>query len=119
MKRPCSGSVEAPGDIIDQACLLWNLLHAVILRHRETYPHWLFLRHEDLARSPITGFQQIFAYVGLRMTAKIRTVIEHDTSAANPAETNSPAYMPRNARGSLETWRTRLTATEIERLIHS
>jgi hypothetical protein len=109
---------EAPGDIIDQACLLWNLLHAAILRHRETHPHWLFLRHEDLARSPLTGFQQIFAYVGLRMTAKLRTVIEEDTSAANPVETTSPAYLPRNARGSLETWRTRLTAAEIERVIH-
>jgi Sulfotransferase family len=110
---------EAPGDIIDQACLLWNLLHAAILRHRETYPHWLFLRHEDLARSPLIGFQQIFAYVGLRMTSKLRTVIEHDTSAANPVETYSPAYTPRNARGSLETWRTRLTAAEIERVIHA
>jgi hypothetical protein len=109
---------EEPQDIIDQACLLWNILHTVILRHRATYPHWLFLRHEDLARSPITGFQQIFEYLGLRMTAKIRTVIEKYTSASNPVETNSPAYLPRNARGSLETWRTRLTATEIERVVH-
>ena len=84
-----------------------------------TYPHWLFLRHEDLARSPLTGFQQIFAYVGLRMTAKLRTIIETSTSAANPVETNSPAYLPRNARGSLETWRTRLTAAEIDRVIHA
>jgi hypothetical protein len=109
---------EAPRDIIDHACLLWNILHSVILRHRETYPHWLFLRHEDLARNPITGFQKIFEYLGLRMTAKIRTIIETYTSASNAIETNSPAYMPRNARGSLDTWRTRLTPAEIERVIH-
>ena len=53
------------------------------------------------------------------MTAKIRAVIERYTSASNPVETNSPGYRPRNARGSLEPWRTRLTAAEVARVIHS
>jgi hypothetical protein len=109
---------DEPRDIIDQACFLWNLLHAVILRYRDTYPGWLFLRHEDLARSPLTGFEKMCAYLGLQMTAKVRATIDTYTSAANPVESNSPAYRPRNARGSLETWRTRLSAAEIERVIH-
>jgi hypothetical protein len=110
---------EEPRDIIDQACLLWNILHAVILRHRATYPGWLFLKHEALAQDPLSGFQQIFEYLGLRMTAKVRATIEKHTSISNPVEISSPAYMPRNAKGSLDTWRTRLTASEIERVIHS
>ena len=110
---------DAPRDLIDQAYLLWNLLYTVMLRYRETYPDWLFVRHEDLARRPVLGFQEIFASLGLRMTAKTQAVIERYTSASNPVETASPAYRPRNARGSLETWRTRLTAAEIARVIHS
>jgi Sulfotransferase domain len=109
---------EHPRDIIDQASFLWNILHSVIIRYRETHPDWLFLRHEDLARNPLVGFQKIFEHLGLRMTEEIRAIIAKDTSASNPVETNSPVYMPRNARGSLETWRTRLTAADIERVIH-
>jgi hypothetical protein len=115
LRRGC----DAPGDLIEQACLLWNLLHTAIVRHRETHPQWLFVRHEDLARHPLPGFQQICAYVGLRLTAKLRTVIAHETSAANPVDTPDPGYRPRDARGSLETWRTRLTAEEIARVIHA
>ena len=109
---------EEPGDIIDQACFLWNMIHSVIIRYREIYPHWLFLRHEDVARNPLESFKEIFDHLGLRMTRKIREVIVQDTSDSNPIETDSPAYTPRNARGSLETWRTRLTAGEIERVVH-
>jgi len=90
-----------------------------VLRYRETYPDWLFVRQEDLARRPVMGFQEIFASLGLRMTANIWAVIARYTSASNPVETTSPEYRPRNARGSLETWRTRLTAAEIARVIHS
>jgi hypothetical protein len=110
---------DAPRDLIDQACLLWNLLCIAVLWYRETYPDCLFVRHEDLARNPVMGFQEIFASLGLWMTAKIRAVIERYTSSSNPVETASPAYQPRNAPGSLETWRTRLTAAEIARVIHS
>ena len=35
-------------DIIEQAILLWNLVHCVLLRYREKNPGWIFVRHEDL-----------------------------------------------------------------------
>ena len=115
IRRAC----DAPGDIVDQACLLWNLLHTAILRHREAHPQWLFIRHEDLARRPLREFHRVLAHVGLQMTPKLRAVIARETSAANPAETTTLTYMPRDARGSLETWRTRLTDAEIARVIHA
>jgi hypothetical protein len=47
------------------------------------------------------------------MTPKLRAIIAHETPAANPTDTAGLAYVLRNALGSIETRRTRLTVEEL------
>jgi hypothetical protein len=98
---------------VEQACLLWNVFHTVILDYRERYPDWLFLRHEDLATNPEQEFERVFAFLGLRFSDEIRSRITAFTSSALAAEAPDWRLAPRDSRGSLDTWRQRLTASEI------
>lgn len=104
------------GDFIDRACLLWNVLHFVILEYEKRYPSWLFVKHEDIAMSPISEFQKIFDYLELRMDSAIRAHIEEFTSNKNSVESESTKYRPRNAKKILGTWQERLSAQEIDRV---
>jgi hypothetical protein len=112
MNRVC----DEDADLVDQAILLWNVLHSVILGYRERYPSWVFVRHEDLVADPVGGFEEVYARLDLRMDPSIRRAIRQQTSADNPAETDTTKYRPRDARASLDTWQTRLTAEEIDRV---
>ena len=66
------GDIEAmaarPGDILDQAGLLWNVIHTVIDRYRRDHPDWMFVRHEDLSAAPLDGFRDLADGVGLDFT---------------------------------------------------
>lgn len=108
---------DGEGDFIDRTTFLWNLLHIAILDYRNRYPDWLFVTYEDLAVAPREGFARIFDHIGLEMTPSIENYIDSYTSGANPVEAKSDQYQPRDARSGLETWRSRLTEEEIERVV--
>lgn len=103
-------------DLIDRAALLWNVLHHAILGYRERYPDWLFVRHEDLAASPVAEYEKIFVYLGLDMQGSIREYIENYSSQRNPKNASSNVYQPRDSKQVLETWRERLTEEEVARI---
>jgi len=104
------------GDFLDRACLIWNVLHHVIREFQERYPAWLFVRHEDLAKDPISGFESIFDYLGLVMDPAIRRFIEDFTAAKNPESAKTVHFSPRNAKKSLETWKLRLEPEDVVRI---
>ncbi len=113
-------STDAPdryGDIVDQACLLWNILHYVILNYQERYPSWLFVKYENLANNPVEGFQEVFDYIGMKLDGKIRNTIIEFTSERNPADAGTTIFKPRNSKASLLTWQTRLTSEEVDKVI--
>ncbi len=117
---PYAADIEAAcdmsGDFFDRACLIWNILHYVILQYRDRYPSWLFVRHEDVAMNPISEFEKIFEYLGLELGQQLRQYIVEYTADRNPESLKSAKYSPRSARGSLETWKERLTRDEINRI---
>ena len=106
---------ENTGDFIDRATLLWNILHFVIIEYQKQYPNWLFLKHEDIAKSPQTGFQEVFRYLELDMNDNIQNYIDKYTSHKEPTEVN-PSYKPRNSKLLLHTWKERLSNDEICRI---
>jgi hypothetical protein len=59
---------ERERDIIDQAVLLWNVMHHVIAGYQASHPDWTYVRHEDLSEAPIDGFRRLYATAGLRWT---------------------------------------------------
>lgn len=104
---------EHGGTFIERACLIWNVIHAAILAYRHTRPDWLFVTQESLALDPAKGFGEIFDFLGLELTPDIAAYIAAFTSTENPGESGTTDYGPRDARKSLETWRSRLTPEEI------
>ena len=54
-----------PQPLLDQAILLWTLIHEHIADMRARRPTWRFVRHEDLSRDPVRGFRELFDWLGL------------------------------------------------------
>lgn len=102
--------------IVDQSILLWKLIHHAIALYRERHPDWLFVRHEDLARDPIEGFARIFDKLGLTFDASAESQIRAHSDPSNPTEVAEAGVVKRDSRSSISTWRSRLSAEEIERV---
>jgi hypothetical protein len=104
------------GDFIDRIALLWNVLNDVILQYRQSYPEWLFIKHEEVAIKPFEKFQEIFRYLNVPYDDEVRRYIRKYTSKDNPAEAGSNRYQPRDAKKTLNAWKERLTPEEAERI---
>jgi sulfotransferase family protein len=105
-------------DILDQAALLWRLIHSTIADYRVQHPEWLVVRHEDLSRDPIQGFGAVFEALDLSYTEDVKDAIRRSTSRSNPVdrEVNGRQFLTRDSRANVDNWRRRLTPTEIERV---
>jgi Sulfotransferase family len=97
-------------DIVDQAALLWNVIHSMILRYRKHHPEWIYVRHEDLSRDPVDGFRVLFDKVGLELSAETeRAIMTHSFAM-------TASGLQRDSLASIDTWKKRLTGAEIERV---
>jgi hypothetical protein len=102
--------------IVDQAILLWNLIHSAIDTYRERRKDWVFARHEDLSRDPVEGFRSMFAAVGVPFSKEAEGAIARATAADNPAEVSEAGVLARDSRAGIWTWKARLTDEEIARV---
>jgi hypothetical protein len=107
---------QAPPPIIDQAILLWNLIHHTIVAYRRDRPGWAFHRHEDISADPVGAFAEMFDGLGLRMGDRERAMIEASTSEANPSESTRAGTVRRSSKAAAASWRTRLSAEEVHRI---
>ncbi len=107
-----------PRDVIDQAGLLWVIVHTVIERYRREHPEWAFVRHEDLSNDPFGGFRDMFSGLGLEYTPDVDRYIAESTGAANPAEAPTGVIheLRRDSSANVHTWRSRLDAEEVRRV---
>jgi hypothetical protein len=102
--------------IIDQAILLWNVIHHAILQYRGARSDWRFFRHEDVARDPVDRFGEMFEYLGIGFGERQRDGILDATHAANPSEPRDAGALKRDSRSAAETWKTRLSREQIEHI---
>lgn len=105
-------------DIIDQAALLWNIIHCTILKYKEEHPDWMFIRHEDLSRKPIDGFCEIYKRLNIEFTDKVKKEIAGHSFLVN-TENNKNTSMhgiKRDSFNNIYSWKDRLSVSEIERL---
>ncbi len=110
---------EHPGDLVDQATLLWRLTHLRILDLLRDHPDWCFVKQEDLALRPVEGFRSLFATLGLPFTADTADYVLRHTQSAEPGSAAAPAthqYRARAARQTLSAWETILTDGEAARV---
>lgn len=99
--------------ILEQAILLWKLIHHAIARYRRRQPDWVFVRHEDLARNPLPEFERLFARLDLAFEPASERQIREHSAPSNPAEVSDGGVLKRDSRASISTWRTRLSDEEI------
>jgi hypothetical protein len=107
---------SAPREIVDEAAMLWKLVHHAIAKYRDERADWLFPRHEDIARRPYAGFRQIYEMLDLTFDQRVERLIAEQTNPFNPPEGARSGDLLINSEASIWNWRTRLTAEEIDRI---
>lgn len=98
-------------DIIDQAILLWNLIYFIVNKYREFHKNWIFVRHEDLSKRPIQGFNKIFQKLDMPLSNSIQSeILEYCCKDKSESE------IKRNSLKNLGKWKQQLTPVEINRI---
>jgi Sulfotransferase family len=118
--RPFEDEIRAqarePGDLLEQAALLWRLLYNAVASYRERHAEWVFLRHEDVSLEPVGSFERLYERLGLELTEAARSEIERASATGNPSEPPTPHAVELDSAASLGRWRDELTREEIETL---
>jgi hypothetical protein len=104
------------GPVLDQAILLWRVCYALVDDYRRAHRGWILVRHEDLSRDPLPGFERLFERLGLRFTDRARREIERSSAATNPPEAASRHDVRVDSRANLAGWKSRLSPEEVERV---
>jgi hypothetical protein len=102
-------------DIIDQAILLWKLIYYMVGKYQKQYKDWFYIRHEDLSADPMKGFKEIFKYLDLKFSKKIKKVIEEHSSDQLPVNGDVHS-IKRNSKEIIKKWKKNLTAKEIKKI---
>lgn len=118
--RPYEAEIRAqaehPGEILEQAALLWRVLYNAVDGYRERHPDWVFLRHEDASLDPVGTFERLYERLGLELTPAARAEIARASASGNPAELTTPHAVELDSAASLGRWRDDLTPDEVETL---
>jgi hypothetical protein len=104
-------------DIVNQAILLWRIIHYMIIQYQEKHKDWIFIRHEDISRDPLQGFQTLFSKLNLEFSEHAKEVIKQYSSSENPREAvNNKTFLMRNSELNIWNWRDRLASSEVEKV---
>lgn len=103
-------------DVVGAAILQWRMTHAMAQGYQTRHPEWLFVRHEDLSRDPVAGFERVYAHLKLPFTEGIRAQIAAFSSGENPVDTARPMDVRRNSAANLAKWKQKLAPEVIDRV---
>jgi Sulfotransferase family len=115
---PFANEIEAfaknKQDILDQAILLWRMMHHVMLKYQAAHSDWLYLRHEDISADPLQHFTHIFKHLKLDFTEQIKTTIEDYTNSSNPSDAQKGHILTkRDSKSNIKSWKKKLSEAEI------
>jgi hypothetical protein len=109
--------VEKEHAILEQAILLWRIIHYLILHYQEKHKDWIFLRHEDISIDPLHHFEYLYKKMNLTMTDKEKQVIEDFSGEDNPTEaTKGHILEKRNSKSNIKSWKKKFTEKELTSL---
>jgi len=102
----------------EQSILLWRLFYGTVLQLKERRPDFSFVRHEDLADDPVTGYAALYDALGLHFDDAARRRIVDWSAEGNVTEVASHELgtTRRDSRAAARTWRHRLTPEEVARV---
>jgi hypothetical protein len=105
-------------DLVGEGIVMWNAMYDVVRGYRDRHPGWHFVKYDDLADDPASGFRDLYAGLGLTWDRRARREVERSTSTANVKEV--PAWrrraIRRDSRAAKRTWAQRLTPEEVQRV---
>ncbi len=108
---------ETDHDIMEQASLLWRIIHHTILRYQKKYKDWVFIRHEDISANPLHHFEYLYKKMNLTLTDKTRQLIEEYSSENNPTEaTRGHTLIKRNSKSNIKSWQKIFSQEELSTL---
>lgn len=104
--------------LVDETALVWRMMYGVVDRWRDEHPEWSIVRHEDLSRDPIGGFERLFDVVGVEMTPEIVDYVNEGTSTSNPvaAPEGQAHALRRDSRANVNSWSQKLDTDDVLRL---
>lgn len=103
-------------DLVEEAILVWNVIHHVIRGYRERHPDWRFVRHEDLAEEPVKGFHDLYEGLGLEWDRIAERIIVRSSTGKAEVPVYLHRTVRRDSRASRWTWRDRLTPEDRDRI---
>ncbi|MBK7449327.1 MAG: sulfotransferase [Anaerolineales bacterium] len=105
-------------DIVGQAALLWKIIYRFVHGTRSQFPQFQIVRHEDLSRDPIGGYQSLYRSLGLNFTERVKDTIQNSSSSENPVRLakNKTHSVKLDSRASLDNWKKILSPEEITRV---
>jgi hypothetical protein len=108
---------DSKPDIIDQTALFWKVLYFVVLKYKKEFPEWIYLRHEDLSREPLSNFEQLFKTLGLEFTDEVQEQIVEYSSESNPSHsTGVDKLLKLNSKKVISQWKNALSTQEVKRI---
>lgn len=106
--------------VLEQAILLWRVLHRVISNYRKDHPDWIFVRHEDLSRDATEQFEMLCVRLSIPFDDRVRKRVRDYSSADNPSDAtaqtipvNRGRSLRRNSELNASNWKRRLTAEQV------
>jgi hypothetical protein len=101
---------------VDEACLLWCLVYSVVQKYREKYPQWIYLRHEDLSKDTMTGFEDLFARLNLSFTSQVAKQIRQYTVDSKRSKIVGGNNIRLDSKKNITSWKGKLCDEEVSRV---
>lgn len=105
-------------DLVGEGIVMWNVIYGFVAKLRERRPEFLYVIYEDLAADPLRGFEKLYSQTNLHWDEKVRARIAGFSDSANPKDISARnrRAIRRDSQAASETWRSRLTPEEIDRV---
>ncbi len=105
-------------DLVGEGIVMWNVIYDFVARLRDRRSDFVFVIYEDLAAAPLAGYRDIYARLGLRWDEGVQERIAGYSDAQNPKDVSLRRRrdIKRNSSAAADTWKTRLTPHEAERV---
>ncbi|MDQ4143721.1 MAG: sulfotransferase [Actinomycetota bacterium] len=109
---------EGEIDLVGEGIVMWNAIYDVVARFRERHPEWHYVIYEELAKDPVPGFRSLYSALDLPWNEAVREGIAAHSRSDNPKEVpvGDLHAVRRDSAAAAESWRTRLSSEEIERV---
>ncbi len=118
MREELERARATPDDIITNGSLLWRAVYSTVAELERRHPEFIVVRSEDLALDPMSGYERLYATLGLELTPAAARAVVRSSQGSNKKEVKAdkPIDIRLDSRANIDNWRHRLELSEIKRI---